>query len=85
MAMQVSVDVLKIGKIKPVEHITVPQVLYNPVAFIGPAPQTYNKSVACSVCTVDLYAVQRNLLNIIISTIMCQYLLHNYELNYLLI
>ena len=59
---------------KPVEHFTVPQVYNNPAAQLGPAPRTYaHKFIACSDCTVDLYAVQRSLCNFIILPIICQY------------
>ena len=55
--------VLKMGIKKPVEHFTVPQVNNHPAANEGPAPRTFYKFIACSVCTVDLYAVQRDPFN----------------------
>jgi hypothetical protein len=58
---------------KPVEHFTVPQVYNYPAAQLGPAPRTYaHKFIACSDCTVDLYAVQRDVYIVTFTLLHCQ-------------
>ena len=58
MALQSSEMFYRYKKI-PVEHFTVPQVCVIILLPIKAQPhELINKFIACSVCTVDLYAVQ---------------------------